>query len=176
MGSAISSTIAEIYLQYLENIYIKNWLDSKKIFFYKRYVDDILIAYDQEKIDEQVILQRINGIDNNLQLKMTTEVNNTINYLDILIRRNIINITIELYRKPTETGTVIHFKSNHPHEHKIAAFLYYINRITTMPKTENSKQNEWETIITKKKNNEFPISLLTDLKTKTIKRKSKNKN
>jgi site-specific DNA-adenine methylase len=102
---------------------------------------------------------------------MTTEVNNTINYLDMLIRRNIINITIELYRKPTETGTVIHFRSNHPYEHKIAAFLYYINRITTMPITENSKQNEWETVIKKKKNNDFPISILTDLKTKMIKRK-----
>jgi hypothetical protein len=55
MGSPISSTIAEIYLQYLENIYIKHWLDSKEILFYKRYVDDILIAYDQEKIDEQII-------------------------------------------------------------------------------------------------------------------------
>ena len=73
-------------------------------------MDDILIAYDQEKIDKQAILQRINGIDNTLQFKMTTEVKNTINYLDILIRRNIINITIELYRKQTETGTVIHFK------------------------------------------------------------------
>ena len=43
MGSPISSTIAEIYLQYLENVYIKHWLDSKEILFYKRYVDDILI-------------------------------------------------------------------------------------------------------------------------------------
>ena len=94
----------------------------RKYYFINANVDDILIAYDQGKIDEQAILQRINGIDNNLQFKMTTEVNNTINYLDILIRRN---ITIELYRKLTETGTAIHFKSNHPHEHKIAAFLYY---------------------------------------------------
>ena len=31
MGSPISSTIAETYLQYLENIYIKHWLDSKNI-------------------------------------------------------------------------------------------------------------------------------------------------
>ena len=91
--------------------------------FYKRYVDDILIVYDKEKIDEQIILQQINGIDNNLQFKMTTEVNNTINYLDILVCRNNINITVELYRKPTETGTLIHFKSNHPYEHKIAAFF-----------------------------------------------------
>ena len=47
MGSPISSMIAEIYLQYLENVYIKRWLDSKEILFYIRYVDDILILYDQ---------------------------------------------------------------------------------------------------------------------------------
>jgi hypothetical protein len=52
MGSPISSKIAEIYLQYLENIYIKHWLDSKEILFYKHYVDDILILYDQQKTDE----------------------------------------------------------------------------------------------------------------------------
>jgi hypothetical protein len=48
MGSPISSTIADIYLQYLENIYIRHWLDSKEILFYKRYADDILIAYDKK--------------------------------------------------------------------------------------------------------------------------------
>jgi hypothetical protein len=79
MGSPISSTIAETYLQYLENIYIKHWLDSKEILFYKRYVDDILIAFDPEKTNEQIILQRINDIYSNLQFKMTIEGNNTIN-------------------------------------------------------------------------------------------------
>jgi len=58
MGSPISSTTAEIYLQYLENIYIKHWLNSKEIIFYKRYVDDILILYDQRKTDEHKILQK----------------------------------------------------------------------------------------------------------------------
>jgi hypothetical protein len=66
LGSPISSTIAEIYLQYLENIYIKRWLGSKEILFCKHYADDILILYDQWKIDEQMILQKINGIDKNM--------------------------------------------------------------------------------------------------------------
>ena len=101
---------------------------------------------------------------------MTTEVNNTINYLDNLVCRNNINITIELYRKPTETGTVIHFKSNHLHEHKIAAFLYYINRIITMLITEKSKQNEWKTIIAIARNNDFSVNILTNLKTKITNR------
>jgi len=40
--------------------------------------------------------------------------NNTINYLDTLTHRDSNGITIEIYRKPTETGTVIQLTSNHP--------------------------------------------------------------
>jgi hypothetical protein len=46
MGSPISGTIAEIYLQHIENDYIKHWLDRNEICFYKRYVDDIFIIYN----------------------------------------------------------------------------------------------------------------------------------
>ena len=34
MGSPLSSTIAEIYPQFLEEIYIKQWLESKEITYY----------------------------------------------------------------------------------------------------------------------------------------------
>jgi hypothetical protein len=43
MGSPISGTMAEIFLQYIENRHLKPLLDSKNIIFYTRYVDDILI-------------------------------------------------------------------------------------------------------------------------------------
>jgi len=49
MGSPISSMMAGIYLQYIEETYIKQWLESKEIVYYKRYFDDILIIYDQNK-------------------------------------------------------------------------------------------------------------------------------
>jgi len=42
MGSPISSTMVEIYIQFLEDLYIKQWLENKQILYYKRYVDDIL--------------------------------------------------------------------------------------------------------------------------------------
>jgi len=90
--------MAEIYLQYLEVTYVKQWLDSKEIVHYKRYVDDILVTYDKNETNEQVILHQINNIDNNLQCKMSTEENNTINYLDISIHRNNNNIDISIYR------------------------------------------------------------------------------
>jgi len=88
---------------------------------------------------------------------MSTEENNIINYLDITMHRNKNNIDIIIYRKPTGTDTTIQFSSNHPYEHKIAAFKYYIHRMLTLPITE-----EWKTIITMAKNIGYPIKLPDD--------------
>ena len=43
MGSPISNTTAEIFLQDLENKHLKQILDTQNIISYTRYVDDILI-------------------------------------------------------------------------------------------------------------------------------------
>jgi hypothetical protein len=42
IGSPLSSTAAEYYLQYLEELLIKHCLEYKHDIFYRRYVDDIL--------------------------------------------------------------------------------------------------------------------------------------
>ena len=45
-GLPISSTMAEIFLQQLENSIIKHLIDAKILSFYTKYVDDILLIYD----------------------------------------------------------------------------------------------------------------------------------
>jgi len=73
MDSPISSTIGENYIQFLKELYVKQWLDSRQILYYKRYVDDILIIYNQDKTKEQDILNHAINIDKHLQFKMSTE-------------------------------------------------------------------------------------------------------
>jgi hypothetical protein len=91
---------------------------------------------------------------------MTNETNNTINYMDLLISRtNKKKLELDIYRKPMETGTVIHFNSNHPYEQKISAFTYYIQRLTTLPITEESKQIEWRTLLAIARNNGYPTTI-----------------
>jgi len=63
MGSPISSTLAEIYLQYLEEKYIKHCIKDKDILYYRRYVDDLLLIYDQNEISAEKIHNFINHID-----------------------------------------------------------------------------------------------------------------
>jgi len=114
MGSPISSTIAEIYLQFLEEIYIKQWLESKEVIYIKRYADDILIIFDQNKTDEKTIMNYINNTDKHLEFKLSDEENNTTNYLALSIHRNTKSSDLGNYRKPTHTDVTIQLSSNHP--------------------------------------------------------------
>ena len=166
MGSPISSTLAEIYLQYLEEIYGKHCLENKEITFYKSYVDNILIIYDQNRTDEDTIYNMINNTDEQLKFKISREENKTTNYLDLSINRNANNMDPNIYRKPTYMDIIIHFSSNHPYDHKLAAFKYYINRMITTPITEQAVKQEWNKIIITALNNGFPEQTVHKLRNK----------
>jgi hypothetical protein len=118
MGSPLSSTLAEIYLQYFKELMIKHWTETGEITYYRRYVDDIIIMFDQNKTDADTITNHKNNMHKHLELKPTAEENN-ISYLDLLIHRDNHSPQMGIYRKPTQTDTTIHFTSNHPLEHKL---------------------------------------------------------
>jgi hypothetical protein len=101
-------------------------------------VDDILITYDQNGTDEDTIYNMINNIDEHLEFKISRAENKTINYLDLSIKRNTSSMDLNIYKKPTYMDITIHFSSNHPYDHKLAAFKYYIHRMITMPITEQA--------------------------------------
>ena len=147
MGSPLSGTSAEMYLRNIEYRYIKQWLDSKEIHYYKRYVDDIIILINTQKIQEEQLITNINSINMNLSFNMTKEESNKINFLEITIIRNNSNLQINIHRKETSTDTVIHYHSNHPIEQKMAAFRYYSNRLLTLPLTQEGRNKEWATIL-----------------------------
>jgi hypothetical protein len=90
-----------------------------------------------------------------------------------MIYQNNTNLEIGIFRKPTSADTTIHFRSNHPLEHKLAAFNYYINRTLTLPITVQQQQQEWNTIQTIARNSGFPNPILQRLKTKLENRKQK---
>ena len=53
MGSPISGLVAEIFLQIYEHVIVKYMLENKNIVFYNRYVDDILIIFDDHKMTKK---------------------------------------------------------------------------------------------------------------------------
>jgi hypothetical protein len=143
MGSPLSSTLAEIYLQYFEELMIKHWMEMGEITYYRRYVDDIIIIFDENKINEDAITNYMNNKHKHLEFKLTAEEGNSISYLDLSIHRDNHNLQIGIYRKPMQMDTTIHFTSNHPLKHTLAAYNFYINRMLSTPITDQARQQEW---------------------------------
>ena len=163
MGSPIPGTIAEIILQYSEQLIIKHITENKHIIFYAVCGDDILIIYDHSKITSTQVLEYANTIHTDLQLKPTPGPNVSIYFLDLLLHRTNHGLATEVYSKPTATDTTIHYNSNHPTEHNLAAYRFLPNRIHQLPLTPPYKQKEWNTIQHIAKANAFPRALLVKL-------------
>jgi hypothetical protein len=129
-------------------------------------MDDILIVYDQNKTNENSITNDMNNLHRYLEFKIMEQENNNINYLDLSIHRHNNNLNLGIYRKPTQTDTTIHFTSNYPLEQKLAAYTSCVNRMITLPITEQAKQQEWNTVLTTAENNGFSsLLIIHNLKT-----------
>jgi len=86
MGSPISGTMAEVFLEQLENSIIKHLIDANILSFYTRHVEDILI-YDSTRTNPDNILQYIDTIHSSIHLNPTVESTNNVNFLDLSITR-----------------------------------------------------------------------------------------
>jgi hypothetical protein len=118
---------------YLERTHIKPLLDTKRIIFCTRYIDDILIIYDTNQISLDTITYYANNIHNNLWLCPTTVQNNRVSFLDLEIIRHTPHLEIDIYWKPTTKYTTISYLSNHPLEQKLAAYRFLFDRILNLP-------------------------------------------
>jgi hypothetical protein len=88
MGSPTFSIFSELYLQHLENTIIFEILVKYKNVGYFRYVNDILIVYNEYGTDIHEVLSRFNNMSLTIYFTIETERNNSINYVDINITRN----------------------------------------------------------------------------------------
>jgi len=141
MGSPISGTMAEMFLQQLENSIIKHLIDTKTLTFYTRHVDNILLIYDSMRTNLDNILQYIGIIHSSIQLNPTMESTNIINFLDLSITRRPTCLGINIFHKPTSMNT-INFLSNHPLEHKLAAYRFLIGRMFSLPLDKEQQDKE----------------------------------
>jgi uncharacterized protein YifE (UPF0438 family) len=175
IGSPISSILAEIFLQNLENIWYPNMINKRHIQYIGRYVDDVLIVYDSALATANEILCDHNEMHPNIKYNMEVEGNEYISYLDLNMHRNLNNIHLGIYRKPTSTDVVIPQSSNHPASHKTAAFHYMLDRAFRLPLTDIEKQKEITIIQTIATNNGYKFHDIAKAYNRQ-KRENKNKN
>ena len=169
MGAPTSSVFSEFYLQHLENHKIYNLLLSHKVEGYFRYVDDILIVYNEDNTNIDILLDHFNNLTPKLKFTIEKENNRQINFMDVAISRETNKLGINIYRKPTYTDTIIPRDSCHPKEQKMATIRYFYNRLNQYQLSPENTEKENNIILQILHNNGYDAST-----TKKIYKKTKN--
>ncbi|PNF31380.1 hypothetical protein B7P43_G10054 [Cryptotermes secundus] len=156
----------------MEHTQIYPILVKQQIVAYFRYVDDILIIYDEKITNIEHTLKEINELQQNIKFTIEREQQESINFLDITIYRNEDSLQFTIYRKPTQTDIIIPNSSCHPFEHKLSGINYLINRLNTYPITEKGKQIEKNIIKSILQNNGYDTNIIKRLNQTTRKQKS----
>jgi len=119
MGSPLSPIISDLVMRDLEDN-ILNSLTIQPILYY-RYVDDIILSTYEEEIHN--ILNKFNNYHPRLNFVMESEVNHTLNFLDVTLHIRNNRIVTDWFHKTTFSGRYLSFLSNHPINHKIGTIF-----------------------------------------------------
>ena len=114
MGAALGPVLANIIMTELERKVVGKLIDSGKIKFYARYVDDTLLLVKPEDIDD--ILHQFNNFHKNLEFTVDKFEDCTPHFLDLEIHPD----GISIYRKDTHTAQFVHYESFTKWNHKVA--------------------------------------------------------
>lgn len=144
MGSPLSSIMAEVYLNHVENLHILSDKNPQKdkILFYKRYVDDIFLIFNGNTRQLEVLCKYVNGLTPKLKFTLETECTGTLNFLDLTIKKKDNKLQFSIYRKPTTTDHTIHATSYHSQSVKMSAYNSLVHRLLSVPLSVEDYANE----------------------------------
>jgi len=118
MGSPLSPIVANLFMDNFE----KRSLDSfpLKPSRWKRYVDGRNVLWPHGKVELQKFFLHINNISEDIKFTMELEENNSIPFLDVLIKRKSNgDLGHAVYRKKTHTENYLHANSHHHPNQKL---------------------------------------------------------
>ena len=127
MASPLAPVLANIFMGFHKSMWLNEY-NLNKLRFYSRYVNDILVALD----NEQGSLISLNFLDNrhpNIEFTIEKQNNHSIAVLDVFISGiNNQNLTLEIYHKLTYTGLLLNFKNLTSFSYKISLIKCLIDR------------------------------------------------
>jgi len=124
MGSPLSAALANIYLDHYETTWLSTCPTTFKPYFYSRYMDDTFLLFDSS-FKAPLFLNFLNNKLPNIKFTCEEETNNSLQFLDIFISKNLHCTNTSIFRKKTFTGLGLNYFSHIP-------FIYKLNNIKAL--------------------------------------------
>ena len=161
MGNPLAPTLANFLLGHLEtemwnkiNGYIPPSSNVTCPALYIRYVDDVFCVF-RENDDHKPFMNALNGL--HTSISFTCEVGgSSMPFLDILIELKSNNFHSTVYRKETNNGVLMQYRSNAPNKWKEGLIKCFAHRAKVLCSDERRFQEEMSKLRTLFSNNGYP--------------------
>ena len=156
MGSPLGPLLANVFMCHIENqLEQKNMIPS----FYRRYVDDTLVKMPNAESATD-FLQVLNSVHPSLSFTMELEHEGSISFLGTVITRCGNTLKTEVYRKPTDTGLLLHFQSHVDSRYKKGLVNTMVDRAYRLSSTEEAFTKECDKLRTTFSKLRYPNTLV----------------
>ena len=144
MGSLLGPLMANVFMCYLEEKLVSDGLLPT---FYRRYVDDTLVIMPSV-ITAENFLTTLNNLYPSLSFTMELARNDRISFIGMEILKKGSRLKTEVYRKPTNTGLLLHFHSHVDKRYKECLNNTMVHRAKALSSTPQGLEQECEKLRT----------------------------
>ena len=134
MGGPLSPLLANIYVEYVENLAIDTYFLNPK--FWGRYMDDVLVIWNYGESQIEGFLEHLNNLGGELVFTIENETEKKLPFLDIWIHRKNNKLVFSIYRKPTNKNRYLSFTSNHLIQVKRGVVISLVDRVLNLASPE----------------------------------------
>ncbi|XP_075153518.1 uncharacterized protein LOC142227073 [Haematobia irritans] len=180
-NSRIHKKLSDVYKRMI-NYFVKNSIHKRLIAYQtfnkslgRKYVDDIFAIIKGSDFEET--LKALNSYNRQIQFTKEEEQDQKLPYLDTIIHRQGNQLKLNWYQKPTASGRLLNFYSNHSKRIIINTATNFIRRVFNIsdPSFHFENGEKIKRILT---NNDFPLrtiqNLIYKVKSKQINNKDGN--
>ena len=161
MGCCLGPTLANTFLCFHETKWLNDCPLEFKPKFYKRYVDDTFLIFDNAQHIPK-FLSYLNAKHPNIEFTCDLETENSIPFLDVIVTRVENRLQTAVYRKPTFTGLGLNYLSFIPHLFKINAIKTLLFRCYALSSNWLNFDKEVKFLTNFFHNNGFPLDIINE--------------
>ncbi|CAJ0932388.1 unnamed protein product [Ranitomeya imitator] len=169
MGANVAPAYANAYMNFFEIKHVfPNDLFSRFALGYHRYIDDIFFIWTDTSDSMLDFVSQLNSIYPELQFTLhhSTEA---VPFLDTLVIKDTRgNLSTDLYCKPTDSNSLLHYSSCHPRTTRDSLPRSQFNRVSRIVSNPEVREERLDTVAQKFKLRHYPSRLLENEKARIL--------
>ena len=144
--------------------------------FWIRYIDDIIAICDKTIISEDLLVTNLKDLHPNITFTyVLSSLQEGAIFLDTFISTNNNDLSIGMYRKPTDSNRVLNFNSNHTMFTKLGVAIGQFKCVQKICNNTKTLADGEEIIRETLKNSNYPVNIIHKAYSISITKKKKEK-